>query len=628
MKRVSARVPLRADLAGGTLDLWPLYLFHPGARTVNVAISLWAECEILPLSDSSIEVVLTDTGFEGRYDSIRELAADPQVSLVARAVEHFHLSGIRITTRTEAPRGSGLGGSSALAVALVRALSLTAGRPVEGDELIHLVRDLETRLLGLPAGVQDYYPPVYGGLAALHLDPGRIVRHPVAIAPGELARHFVLHYSGVAHFSGTNNWEMYKRHIEGDARVTSGLAAIARIAHDMEKALESHDFEAAGAALGAEWDARKKLVDGITTPEVDAAIAAAVGAGAWAGKVCGAGGGGCIVFLTPPHARDAVIRALGRVPGRVLDVAPTAAGLTDEEAAEQTTFSFGHRRGRATQGEPVEQLYHAAAPGDTGPYRPWILAEASITFDAPRHGVHRSVTRTLIAPADLQSGRPDWNAAVPVNEKRIDLRTSPEPGRELPPLREPEIFREAEEEAEEALRQLLLDQEELVVYHNPTFRLFSQPEEDREAFLKRCMQEARRMLEDDAERLEKTYRRRIDQMRETAERDQRRVESKDESHRSEIEHQEVGIAWGQTLYNITAGRPATTDSPRTTGEADAFDKIAQLQRSWDREREVRQEELTASARSIEEVVVVPVLRGVEVRKYLVVWSPATFGPGD
>jgi len=82
----------------------------------------------------------------------------------------------RSRTNTGAPRGSGLGGSSALAVAIVRALSEFAGAPVEGEELIALVRDLETRLLGIPAGIQDYYPPVYGGLGALHLEPGRAAR--------------------------------------------------------------------------------------------------------------------------------------------------------------------------------------------------------------------------------------------------------------------------------------------------------------------------------------------------------------------------------------------------------------------------------------------------------------------
>src|SRR5467141_1933727 len=182
MKKVTVRAPVRADLAGGTLDLWPLYLFHPGARTVNVAISYYAESEVAETGDSGIEIHLTDQQYEQRYESLHEIAADPKAALIHRALEHFHLTGIRITTRTDAPRGSGLGGSSALTITLVRALSEIAGAPMEGDDLIALVRDLETRLLGVPAGIQDYYPPVYGGLAALHLEPGKIRRHEIPLA--------------------------------------------------------------------------------------------------------------------------------------------------------------------------------------------------------------------------------------------------------------------------------------------------------------------------------------------------------------------------------------------------------------------------------------------------------------
>ncbi|HEY5610810.1 MAG TPA: hypothetical protein VIL97_06370, partial [Thermoanaerobaculia bacterium] len=145
MKKVTVRVPLRADLAGGNLDLWPLYLFHPGSRTVNVAIAHHAECEITSKADAAIELVLRDPNHRNQYESIAELNRDPKAALIARAVEHFKATGIRISTRTDAPRGSGLGGSSALAVALVRALAEYVEQPLDGDPLIELVRDLETR---------------------------------------------------------------------------------------------------------------------------------------------------------------------------------------------------------------------------------------------------------------------------------------------------------------------------------------------------------------------------------------------------------------------------------------------------------------------------------------------------
>src|SRR5213592_3156262 len=252
MKKVIVRAPVRADLAGGTLDLWPLYLFHPGSRTINVAIAV------------HLDVNLVGQQSEQTYASIHELAADPKAALVHRVLEHFHLNGIRITTRTDAPRGSGLGGSSALTVTLVRALSELAGSPIDEDDLIALVRDLETRLIGVPAVIQDYYPAVYGGLAAIHLNPGLVVRHEIHLPIERLAEHMLLHYTGIAHFSGTNNWEMYKRQIDGKRKVHKGFDRIAQSAAEMEKALTNADFRAAGAALGHEWENRKALIAGIS----------------------------------------------------------------------------------------------------------------------------------------------------------------------------------------------------------------------------------------------------------------------------------------------------------------------------------------------------------------------------
>jgi len=113
MKRVIVRAPVRADLAGGTLDLWPIYLFHPGSRTVNVAISFYAESEVVETGDGAIEIHLADEGYQQRYESMKELSADPKAALIFRVLEHFKVNGISVTTRTDAPRGSGLGGSSA-----------------------------------------------------------------------------------------------------------------------------------------------------------------------------------------------------------------------------------------------------------------------------------------------------------------------------------------------------------------------------------------------------------------------------------------------------------------------------------------------------------------------------------
>src|SRR5205085_3581634 len=349
---------------------------------------------------------------------------------ICRALEDFHLSTARMTTRAYAPRGAGLGGSSALAITLVRALSELAGKTLEGDELIFLVRDLETRLLGVPAGIQDYYPPTYGGLAAIHLEPGNPVRHAIGVPIGDLASHMLLHYAGVAHFSGTNNWEMYKRQVQGMKKVQKGFAKIAATSIEMEHALETGDWEAAGRALAKEWTNRKALIDGISTVEVEAAIDAATSAGAWGGKVCGAGGGGCVVFLMPPEKRDEVTLALAKVPGHVLDAQPVAHGMTitRDDATQSSSAPARSRIALAARSGTIDQLYVSGGAGD---YHPYVLAESAVTHSEPRSGLHHTIIRSYIASMSRADGKVDWSTASQIDAEKLDIRAVPDPNREL-----------------------------------------------------------------------------------------------------------------------------------------------------------------------------------------------------
>ena len=618
MNKVTVRAPVRADLAGGTLDLWPLYLFHPGARTVNVAISYYAESEVAETGESGIEIHLTDQQYEQRYESLHEIAGDPKAALVHRVLEHFHLNGIRITTRTDAPRGSGLGGSSALTVTLVRALSELSGDPIEGDDMIALVRDLETRLIGVPAGIQDYYPAVYGGLAAIHLNPGRVVRHEIHLPVERLAEHMLLHYTGVAHFSGTNNWEMYKRQIDGKRKVHKGFERIAQSATEMEKALENGDFRSAGAALAHEWENRKALVNGISTPEIDAAIAAATGAGAWGGKVCGAGGGGCIVFLIPPDRREDVRRALAEVPGRILEATPVAHGLAIERSGDAQNVGFPARGRHIPQSSDViEQLY---VYGGRGAYKPFVLAEAIVTQIEPRSGIHQTFTRAYAAPIDLAEATVPWSDAKLINPDALKMHVEPDPNRKISSRIAFDMLSQAAAQSQESFRQFVADHEKLQLFHNPPFGIFSEPHESRDVFQARCMDEARRRLENEAERLESTFRRRIDQVRERSERDSRELESK-EQQPADAPVQNVNVAWGQTLYNITSGKPAAVaDAPQSMREVDYLEKIAQIQRAWDRELQTLRDELNAKAGEVQEIVVTPSPKNIEVTKYLILWA--------
>jgi D-glycero-alpha-D-manno-heptose-7-phosphate kinase len=191
------------------------------------------------------------------------------------------------------------------------------------------VRDVETRVLGKPAGVQDYYPPLSGGLHSLRFLPGRIEPERRELDPAAWLRHLTLFDTGASHSSGMNNWEIFRSRLEGDLGVAARLDDVRAAAREMAEAAEKEDFRAMGAALRREWEARRRLAPVVSSPGIEAVIAAALDAGAWGGKACGAGGGGCVVVLSPPEKTPGVREALARLgQGRLLLIAAENRGLT------------------------------------------------------------------------------------------------------------------------------------------------------------------------------------------------------------------------------------------------------------------------------------------------------------
>jgi D-glycero-alpha-D-manno-heptose-7-phosphate kinase len=211
---------------------------------------------------------------------------------------------------------------------MAAALSASVEQAFAGPGRVDFVRDVETRVLGKPAGVQDYYPALSGGLHSLFFEPGRIEIRRRDADPGAWLRHLTLFDTGAAHASGMNNWEIFRARLEGDRTVAEALEEVRGAARDMAEAVDRADFTGMGAALRAEWQARRRLAPVVSSPAIERAIELAVSAGAWGGKACGAGGGGCVVILSPADRTEAVRGALGRLSaGRLLLVAAENRGL-------------------------------------------------------------------------------------------------------------------------------------------------------------------------------------------------------------------------------------------------------------------------------------------------------------
>jgi D-glycero-alpha-D-manno-heptose-7-phosphate kinase len=327
---IIAHAPCRADLAGGTIDLWPLYLFHPGALTLNFAVEILTSCSITPLPGRRIELHSLDTKREESFSDLEELVStrNHRHSLAAYLVRFFAPDcGLRIETNSQSPAGAGISGSSALMIATTAALARFTGRELDLEKMRVIAQNVEAQIINVPTGCQDYYPALYGGVNAIHLDPDGVRRAPVPVAAEEIEMRFVLAYTGVPRQSGINNWEVFKAHINGDQHVFKNLDRIAAIARDMHQAFLRHDWEDVARLLREEWKLRRTNAKGITTPLIDKLITVASKNGGRAAKVCGAGGGGCVLFMVEEGAKEAVSHAVGRAGGRVLPLKVAREGL-------------------------------------------------------------------------------------------------------------------------------------------------------------------------------------------------------------------------------------------------------------------------------------------------------------
>jgi D-glycero-alpha-D-manno-heptose-7-phosphate kinase len=328
---ITVTAPCRADLAGGTMDIWPLYLFHPGARTVNFALSIKTRCEIMPETGKGIHLRSLDTG---RQDNFRDLAALLRAKkykhgLAAQLVRFFRpQGGFTLETYSASPAGAGISGSSALMIATTAALAKFTGRKLGKEEMRVIAQNVECQLIQVPTGCQDYYPALYGGVSAIHLREDGFHREGIGVDLDEFDRRFVIAYTGAPRQSGINNWEVFKAHVNGDKKVFRNFEAIAAIAEGMHHALAKNQWNEVARLVREEWKLRRTNAPGISTPLIEKLIAVAAKNGGRAAKVCGAGGGGCVLFIVDPNAKERVQHALRSAGGQVLQCSVSRRGVS------------------------------------------------------------------------------------------------------------------------------------------------------------------------------------------------------------------------------------------------------------------------------------------------------------
>ncbi len=328
--KILSKSPCRVDMAGGTLDIWPLNLYHGAAVTVNFAVDRYTSCALQTRTDSRIVLRSRDLKSEERFASLDELSAAKRykLPLAAWVIKYFAPStGFDLDTDSEAPAGAGISGSSSLIISIASALNRLTGAGYPIEKIREISQNIESQIIRVPTGYQDYYPAMYGGVSAIEGDPAGIRRKPIAVDLDDFNQRIVLAYTGEPRNSGINNWEVMKAHIDGDRAVHRNFDRIAAIARAMRAALEAGDWDGVARLLRQEWAHRRENAPGITTPLIDCLVRATRRAGARGAKVCGAGGGGCVFFLVERGARERVATLIEREGATVLPVKVAPRGV-------------------------------------------------------------------------------------------------------------------------------------------------------------------------------------------------------------------------------------------------------------------------------------------------------------
>jgi D-glycero-alpha-D-manno-heptose-7-phosphate kinase len=323
---IIARSPTRVDLAGGTLDIAPLTRILQHKTTVNFGITLDAQVSVAACGEG-YHIKSLDQNLElvGTWADVMEDTRLPLFSKLLHCFWHKTLPALQIEVKAKSPAGAGLGGSSCLAIAfasaLIRARS-EIGLPINlsDSELVQTVQDVETAVIKVPTGCQDYWGGLRGGINLITYPLGgtsvETLRGQDAVALKDM---LILCYSGVSRASGKNNWAIFNKAFEGDKTTLSILNEMGLIATNMAMAVREGAWKDVFKLSESEWNLRVKLWSDIETSETKAIAAAARSKGAMFSRICGAGGGGVMAVFAEPSAREDVCRALTAAGGKVLD---------------------------------------------------------------------------------------------------------------------------------------------------------------------------------------------------------------------------------------------------------------------------------------------------------------------
>jgi D-glycero-alpha-D-manno-heptose-7-phosphate kinase len=322
---VRARAPLRLGFAGGGTDLSP-FCDRFGGQVLNATIGLYAYTHLAPSDDDRVEFRAAD------FDAVSAERAAPRIeasgplalhkAVYNRIVRDYRKGeplALRMVTHCDAPPGSGLGSSSTLVVSMIKAFVEWLHLPLGEYDVAHLAYEIERRDLGFSGGRQDSYAATFGGINFMEFyADDRTIVNPLRVKNwilSELESSLVLYFTGVSRVSSTIIDEQTRNVVEGNAAAIEALKELKEDAVGMKEALLKGEFDKFAHYLGRSWSAKKRTASSVSNARIDEGFEVARRAGALAGKVSGAGGGGFAMFVTDPARRANVMSALQKLGG-------------------------------------------------------------------------------------------------------------------------------------------------------------------------------------------------------------------------------------------------------------------------------------------------------------------------
>ncbi|MDD9269511.1 hypothetical protein ACFPES_20880 [Paenibacillus sp. GCM10023248] len=327
---IRSKAPLRLGLAGGGTDVSP-YCDLFGGCVLNVTIDLYAYCTIEANDDGKLTFVASDLKEEFHSDARRELELDGCLSLhkgvYNRIVKQFMQDkplSFRMTTYSDAPAGSGLGSSSTMVVAMLKAFVEWLNLPLGEYEIAQLAYEIERIDVGWAGGRQDQYAATFGGFNFIEFhENNRVIVNPLRVKNwiiSELESSMILYYTGASRESAVIIDEQVRNTLEKNQSALEATHELKAEAYAIKECILKGEIKKFAEHLEKSWNAKKKMAASITNDRIDFIYNSAITAGAYAGKVSGAGGGGFMMFIVDPVKRIQVVHRLNELGGKVFQV--------------------------------------------------------------------------------------------------------------------------------------------------------------------------------------------------------------------------------------------------------------------------------------------------------------------